>query len=206
MSRIWRYVLATDAGMAPCIDNGILTLTCCKPRIRRNTQTGDWIIGFEPKRLGGKVAYAGQVSRVLSLGDYELEYRGRADAIYRLDHARNRKGSFIVLAPEYHNDAGSRTRDLNGLNALVFAPFWYWGRNAVKPPGELGDLAHHYVGESHKNSSPEKIEVLKDWLRSTGQSGVRGESRDPFPEEALHRIDGELGRGSVRTGKRSKCC
>jgi hypothetical protein len=205
MSLIWRYVLATDAGMAPCIDNGILTLTCCKPRIRRSAQLGDWVIGFEPKRLGGKVAYAGQVSRVLSLGDYEVEHPGRADAIYRLDSASNREASFIVLAPGYHNDVGIRTRDLNGLNALIFSPFWYWGRAAVTPPGEIGDLAHPFVGESRMNSSPEKIKVLKDWLRSTGPSGIRGEPRNPFPEEALIRIDGELDRGSVRTGRRSRC-
>ncbi|WP_415867921.1 hypothetical protein [Burkholderia ubonensis] len=32
-----QYVLATDAGMAPCVDNNMLTLSCCKPMIRKHS-------------------------------------------------------------------------------------------------------------------------------------------------------------------------
>ena len=33
MNRIWRYVLAHDSGRAPCVDDGVLTLCTCKPKI-----------------------------------------------------------------------------------------------------------------------------------------------------------------------------
>jgi hypothetical protein len=64
MNRIWRYVLATDAGMAPCIDKNMLTLSCCKPMIRKHAIPGDWVVAFAPKQYGfGRVAYVGQIRR-----------------------------------------------------------------------------------------------------------------------------------------------
>jgi Nucleotide modification associated domain 2 len=56
-ARIWRYVLAHDSGMAPCPQDSKLTLSCCKPTIRKNARVGDWVIGFMPKKYGiGQVA------------------------------------------------------------------------------------------------------------------------------------------------------
>jgi hypothetical protein len=203
MSRVWRYVLRTDNGMVPCSEDGMLTLTCCKPIIRRYAKVGEWVVAFEPTALGGKVAYAGQVSAVLPLGDYEKRYRGRRDAVYRAEVLADGQTAFISLLPEYHSEEGSRARDCNGVNGLVFDPFWYWGRNAVEAPGEIADLAYHYVGQSTKNSSPTKIALLDEWLRSTGRPGVHGTPRDPLPMEALERPGENRGCESKRTKARS---
>ncbi|PRZ53019.1 hypothetical protein BX589_112192 [Paraburkholderia fungorum] len=193
MSRVWRYVLRTDNGMAPCSEDGMLTLTCCKPIIRRYAKVGEWVVAFEPTALGGKVAYAGQVSAVLPLGDYEKRYRGRRDAIYRLEVLADGQTSLTPLLPEYHREADSRARDRSGVNGLIFGPFWYWGRDAVEAPGEIADLAYHHVGQSTKASSPAKIVLLEDWLYSMGRPGVHGSPRDPMPVEALERINENCG-------------
>jgi hypothetical protein len=179
MSRIWRYVLAADNGMAPCVQYGMLSLACCKPMIRRNASVGDWVIGFVPKGLRrGHVAWAGRVSEVIPLGEYEKRFSGRRDAIYRLaDDANGQHETLVPLRDDYHADDLSRSRDRSGKNALVFDPFWYWGGVGIVAPEEISDLAHYYVGQSAKNSSPERIATLKAWLGSVSEPGIHGEPR-----------------------------
>jgi hypothetical protein len=62
MTRILRYILETDNGMAPCIDGGLVTLATCKPIIRRSARPGDWVLGFYPSPFErGMLAWAGRV-------------------------------------------------------------------------------------------------------------------------------------------------
>jgi hypothetical protein len=179
MNRVWRYVLAVDGGMAPCIQDGRLTLTCCKPFIRKHATVGDWVIGFVPKGLRrGHIARVGRIAESLPLADYERRFRGRKDALYRL-----RKGELVALRKDYHANSGDRARDLRGDNGLLFRPFWYWGGLGVSAPPDIAELAHYYVGQSAKNSSPEKIARLEHWARSVARPGIHGSprngSRDP---------------------------
>lgn len=181
MSRIWRYVLAADNGMAPCVEHGMLSLCCCKPTIRLHAMEGDWVVGFVPKRFGlGKVAWAGRVSRILSLGEYQKHYPSRRDAIYKMsdDWSIGDGENLVPLRNDYHIDDRSRRRDRMGRNALIFDPYWYFGGYGVSAPPEIADLAHYYVGQSTKRSSPEAIAALHGWLVSVGHSGVHGEPRD----------------------------
>ena len=180
MSRIWRCVLATDNGMAPCVEQGILSLSCCKPVIRKSARPGEWVVGFVPKGKGrGRVAWAGQIAEIVPLGDYEKRFTGRPDAIYRLAHSTSDDQEVLVpLRDDYHNDDLSRSRDLRGKNALIFDPFWYWGGFGITAPEEIANLAHYYVGQSTKNSSPERIGILEAWLRSKAEPGIHGEPRD----------------------------
>ena len=46
---IFMYKLTTDNGGAPCVENELLSLCICKPKIRMSAKVGDWIIG-----MGGK--------------------------------------------------------------------------------------------------------------------------------------------------------
>jgi hypothetical protein len=129
MNRIWRYVLAADNGMAPCAQDGMFSLTCCKPMIRRSACIGDWVVGFVPKpKRRGHVAWAGRVSEVFPSGEYEKRFSGRQDAIYRLVGSAAWGEQEVLVAlrdDDYHADEPSRSRDRSGKNALVFDPFWY---------------------------------------------------------------------------------
>lgn len=179
MSRIWRYVLANDSGRAPCVDGGVLTLCTCKPRIRAGAAVGDWVIGFMPKRFGrGRVAWAGRVREILLMGDYGERYAGRRDTIYRRVgwYADGREDLAHDGGP-YHDSPKSITTDLRGRHALIFDPFWYWGRNAPEATPEVADLAHFYVGQTTKGSTPEAINRLRSWL-SAWPPGVHGAPRD----------------------------
>jgi hypothetical protein len=180
MSRIWRYVLADDNGMAPCAEDGVLSLCCCKPMIRRSAKVGEWVIGFVPQSLGrGRVAWVGQVSAVIPMGEYEQRYSGRQDAIYRLaGHGPDGREILTPLREDYHASERSRTRDRNGKNALIFEPFWYWGGDGVAASEEIAGLAHYYIGQTARNSCPEMVAALKNWVRSMSPPGVHGKPRD----------------------------
>ncbi len=179
MSRIWRYVLAADNGMAPCPQAGMLSLTCCKPMIRRNADLGDWVVGFLPKGKGrGRVAWAGRIASKIPLGDYQARHPGRHDALYRRTGMRDGVEVLEPLCDDYHADHGSRSTDMSGKNALTFEPFWYWGGEAVSAPEWLADLAHYYIGQTTKGSTPERVIELEAWLRSLSKPGIHGEPRD----------------------------
>jgi len=198
MNRIWRYVLATDSGMAPCIEKGMLSLSCCKPMIRKYARPGEWVVGFVPKSIGrGRVAWVGQIADIVPLDKYERRFPGRQDAIYGLRASAPGEPKVMVpLREDYHADERSRRRDLNGRNALIFGPFWYWGGVGISAPAEIAGSAHYYVGQSAKNSSPEKIEALEAWARSKAEPGVHGSPRDrrPMPPAKRRRCTDICGR------------
>ena len=174
MSGIWRYSLVADNGMAPCVEQGILTLCLCKPLIRKSACVGEWVVGFVPKRVNDgrvHVAWAGRIAKSVSMGDYEKGFSDRQDAIYKLTEP-----GWKFLRDDYHEEI--RDRDLNGKNALIFEPFWYWGGNGIAAPEDIAELAHYYVGQTAKNSSPERIARLEEWLRSVAEPGVHGKPRD----------------------------
>ncbi|MGD9784225.1 MAG: hypothetical protein AB7E80_03985 [Hyphomicrobiaceae bacterium] len=199
MPRIWRYVLAHDGGRAPCIDNGMLTLCCCKPRIRKNASTGDWVVGLAPKRFGiGLVAWAGQVSAVMPMGMYRERFPERSDAIYRVVAiAADGREILRHVGGEYHSNPEAHRTDASGVNTLAFSPFWYFGRQAKSLPGHLLDLTHYYVGQTSRGSSADAVTLLRDWLLHW-PPGIHGRPRDvgatagiadaapiPFPEEGV---------------------
>ncbi|NQE64535.1 hypothetical protein E1H18_4791 [Caulobacter sp. RHG1] len=180
MSRVWRYVLAADNGMAPCVHGGVLSLACCKPGIRKSAQRGDWVIGFMPKSYGrGLVAWAGEVDEVVKLGAYQKSHARRPDAIYRLDgHTTEGAEILTPLRHDYHWDGVSRGRDKRGQNAVLFRRFWYWGGQPVAAPEEIAVLAHYFVGQSSAGSSPEMVDSLSNWLMSVATPGAHGSPRD----------------------------
>jgi hypothetical protein len=82
IAKIRTYKMTHAAGFAPNIDDGILTLACCKPVIRRNANVGDWIAGFTSTRktagatkLGEeKLVYLMQVTEKLTFDEYWKKY------------------------------------------------------------------------------------------------------------------------------------
>jgi hypothetical protein len=174
MSLIWRYSLVTDNGMAPCVEQRILTLCLCKPVIRKGACVGDWVVGFVPRRRNDgrvHVAWAGRIGESVSMGDYEKRFADRKDAIYKWTDS-----GWVFLRDDYHE--GRRDRDLNGKNALIFEPSWYWGGNGIAAPEDIAELAYYYVGQTVKNSSAERIARLEEWLRSVAEPMVHGKPRD----------------------------
>lgn len=181
MSRIWRYVLAHDVGFAPCVDDGVLTLCTCKPTIRAGASVGDWVIGFMPKRFGiGRVAWAGCVSKILSMGDYGERFAGRRDAIYRrVGLQADGRECLEHCGGLAHNSREAMASDRRGRRVLFFDPFWYWGHKAPVAPPVVAGLAHYYVGQTTRGSTSDAIERLRDWLGGW-PAGIHGLPNDSY--------------------------
>lgn len=173
--RIYRYILQTDTGMAPCIDGGRLTLTTCKPRIRSSAKPGDWVLGFYPRPFErGLLAWAGRVARKVEIGDYEREFRGRPDAVYR----QRKDGSFKRLRPDYHPGANEIRKDLSAP-ALVFdeRATWYFGDEPRPLPDDLLHLAAGGQGHRVNGVRDSDADALLAWLADLGAMGIIGKPR-----------------------------
>lgn len=176
--RIWRYIVVTDGGHAPCVYRGMLSLCICKPGIRRGANVGDWVIGFMQKKFGPRVVWAGRVSEILPMGQYCARYSRRPDAIYELvglepdgsERLRHRGGRI-------HVDAKGQATDKWGKYALIFREFWYWGGNAPPVPHTMERLAYYRQGQTTRNAGAREIAQLKKWL-SHWKPGVHGRPRD----------------------------
>lgn len=165
MTRIYRYILAQDHGVAPCPDDGLITLATCKPTIRRMARPGDWVLGFQPGSLErGMLLWGGRVSATMSHGDYERAHRGRRDAVYR----ERRDGRYDRLDPDYHPSQADMDRDLSGP-VLVFdtsASVYLNGHPATLPP-ELAHLAASGRGHRVNGRQDDDLKHLKGWFFAT---------------------------------------
>ena len=135
MKRVFRYVLATDNGTAPSYAPPCLTLTLCKPKIRKAAAAGDLVIAFAGSSLDCNpeaVVWAGLVTESLSLAEYWRDARFQAkkvappqvlDNIYEPDP---RSSDGYRQHWHAHHDASSQTRDVSGRNALIFGSKDIW--------------------------------------------------------------------------------
>lgn len=176
MTRLFRYILRFDSGMAPCIDNGLTTLATCKPVIRRSACPGDWVAGFLPRpHARGLVAHAGRVREVLDIGSYERTHGGRSDAIYR----ERSDGTFECLRSDYHPEEYDRRKDKSGP-VLIFeeGAAWYFGDRPQILPAKLSHLAAAGRGHRVSGASEKDIAAFEEWLRSSWPPGYHGRPSD----------------------------
>jgi hypothetical protein len=116
------------------------------------------------------------------MGDYEAQYAGRHDAIYRrVGWFADGREKLEHYGGPFHNTTEQMEKDRRGRRALLFGPFWYWGGKGLVAPPEIAELAHYYVGQTTSNSTPEAIRCLREWL-SLWPVGIHGAPRDAATE------------------------
>ncbi|MDQ3482212.1 MAG: hypothetical protein M3448_02215 [Pseudomonadota bacterium] len=189
---IYRYIITADTGMAPAVADGLISLATCKPVVRRSTRVGDWVVACRASPAPpGLVAWAGRVRQKLEIADYEREFRGRPDAVYRL----GADGDYVRLRPDYHNTPEQVATDLSGP-ALVFDPeaSWYFGSSPKLLPDDLLHLAPRGQGHRVNGAGPDDEQALLVWLRNISPPGVQGSPPDA--------PDGECG-GCIATKPRA---
>ena len=162
MTRIYRYILPHDTGMAPCSEGKFISLATCKPVIRRVARQGDWVLGFRPGSLErGHVLWAGKVAEVMTHGDYQREHPRRSDAVYGM----RADGDYERLVPDYHPSKKEMERDLSAP-VLIFdaaASLYLEGQPEPLPP-ELAHLAAGGQGHRVNGTQGNDVDLLKRWL------------------------------------------
>jgi hypothetical protein len=181
--RFYRYVVASDFGMAPCGDDGLLSLATCKPVIRRVARPGDFVAGFAPSPAPpGRLVYAAQVSEVVEWRDYCRRYTQsqRRDSVY--DVAAD--GTWSARRSVYHEDLAQQSRDLSSP-VLIFDPkvTWYFGDQAQTVPDPLvrwavgGSGALSGRGHRVDEVDPKDPNGMLAWLLATFAPGWYGQPR-----------------------------
>jgi Nucleotide modification associated domain 2 len=186
MTRILRYILQHDSGMAPCIDNGLVSLATCKPQIRASAKPCDWVLGFRPSPAPrGLVVWAGQIAESIGVGEYERRHSykrrgGRADAIYR----ELPNGGFERLRPDYHPGLKEFSKDISAP-VLIFNPTstWYFGKEPQMLPEHLIHLAAGGRGHRVNGLLEGDAAALQDWLESFAPAGIHNLPRDCVPKK-----------------------
>lgn len=197
MKKIFCYVLATDNGTAPNYAPPCLTLTLCKPQIRKSAVPGDLVIAFAGGSLDRNpdaVIWAGVVTESLSLANYWQDARFQAkkgrppqvlDNIYEPD-PRSPDGYYQHL--HAWHDASSYKRDVSGRNALIFGGPDVWVfRNAPRVlPTEFG-LSMGSARRGHQTNyiDDQRWQDLRAWF--TGGGHVVRPTLEPSANQAISR-------------------
>ena len=139
--------MTVDRGVAPCVENGILTLACCKGgQIRNNKiiKTGlRYRIGSKKDAdyendnvyiLGihkNKFLYLAKVTKVITMKEYFSDIcNGRTDGIYSLKDGVITKNNHL-RSHGIHIDPNENIRDIAGEYVLMSEDFIYLGADAV---------------------------------------------------------------------------
>lgn len=185
MTRIYRYVLKSDGGMAPNPRNGLLTLATCKPEIRKRATDGDWVMANYPSQQNRRVAWVGKIERRIPVGLYASEFPERDDALHEIG-SQGEPQRIRGKHEWYHQGDEERRKDRSG-NVLVFdmSQCWYFGADGRSIDPGLEHLIAHGQGHRVNNRKPGDLELLEAWLTQQGEPGIHAEPRDGWagPEQ-----------------------
>lgn len=160
--RLFSYKMTHDTGFAPNPFHGIITLSCCKPGIRKTKQIGDWIAGFTSKTLihnhnsyakkhGSKkykkfdeeeLVFLMRVEKKLTFDEFwnnpDFEYKRFTEESKIAKRGDNIYFANSDLSHGYEQVTNNnhkekdRERDLSGVYILASKNFYYFGVNSLK--------------------------------------------------------------------------
>ncbi len=217
MARTYLYKLTSDRGGAPCAlapaggRAALLTLSICKPAIRRTAQAGDRIIGITSHSLAhsdgyplNSVIYAAIVGEGIEARDYfaaESQFTYRPDCIYEF-HQHNGTVAHTGRT-NLHRDEAHILKDLgrypfykNG-RILLCRDFRYFGAGAVRIPSRLHmlNVASETLGQGHRVYNERDPEALEAealfrhlWKRETAYTPAQVDS-DAYDHTPRKRAD-----------------
>lgn len=182
--RVFSYIVVHDSGFSPNPFHGLLTLACCKPKIRQTANVDDIIIGLSSR--SERVVYAVQVAEIIGFEQYwaDPEYRSRrpimnspqiidrtGDNIYEPVSGGYRQLHSFHSNPDGSENADRKRTDLGGNHVLTGERFTYWGRSGPALPEELEFLA---VGRGHRcNFTHDQVSTAVRWFADL-PGGVQG--------------------------------
>jgi len=146
--RVWRYVMPHDTGLAPCFEDGLMTLALCKPLIRKNAKVGDWLMGYASKKDGKShsLIYYAKITSTPTMHEYMDGVSSRTDHIY----SKNHEGVFEHNGrSKYHLEKASFQKDWSVDRVIVSEKFKYF-KNRVDTVGtHVEPLYYGHVGQKY---------------------------------------------------------
>lgn len=190
--KLLKYVLTHDSGLAPNPFFGACSLALCTPNhMNARLSVDDWVVGHSTKATGNRLVYAMQLTKVLSMDDYFVQFPEKHPNPYgdvEQQHGDNmyfrQGGRWRRLPSAEHNSVVSFRQDQGRQVYLAEGEdrFWYFGANNFMPA--LQGFADRFPwlirsgqGFAYVRDA-ERILAFIEWLSSLGQSGVLGKPRD----------------------------
>lgn len=205
---IFTYRLTHDTGFAPCVDNGLLTLACCKggtETVRRGLR---YFIGrFFEENLqknvevyisgvyANKLLYIAKIDKVITMNEYfvKKEYKDRTDQIYRPDGETLKRDERKLKG--IHDDEHSYKCDIHGKYVLISKEFVFFGNKAIElsksildfypkgrgqcPKGQHSRNPINVLTEENKNKSKELYIKLQELIKEKGYTLTSGKVSEP---------------------------
>jgi hypothetical protein len=147
MPYIYSYIHVYDTGFAPNFQSGILSLSTCKPMIRKNACIGDFIVGI--KNIDGKkyITYIMKITNKMTMEQYDkytkifLQEKISNDSNPFGDSIYDFSENSINLRGKIHTENNIKN-DLNGKYILLSSEFYYFGKQCInfELPNELKDF------------------------------------------------------------------
>jgi hypothetical protein len=199
MGRIYYYKLTHDAGAAPCVQRGMLSLAICKPIMRKSAEVGDLIFGFTANSLDpqNRLIYAARITKKLPDGEYyDGKFTSRHDCIYSFGsgrYVRRTNANFHDKPSDLTHDLG-RHPEYRRANVLLSTDFRYFGVNGTDEYKSKYDLIRNAVeslGRGQRvNLTPElrqQFLAMKKWLWEKGDAKMLGRPTDAPLSSSCHR-------------------
>jgi hypothetical protein len=188
---LYSYILAKDYGLAPNPFWGKMTLSVCKPGIRKHAHINDWVIGTGVKNLNranksyidfsGKLVFAMKVTQIVTMKEYDtICTTSKTDFINKIPKMdkdwRRMVGDCIYKYPIHGSNPIMRPglhcsddlkKDLSGENVLLSDHFYYFGEKAIMMPKEFDVLLKHEQGYS-KCENARLIVAFEKWIEGLG--------------------------------------
>jgi len=136
--KLFVYRIVTDAGTAPHISNNYLTLTLCKPGIRKSAKVGDYVlalVALQHTDLTGKAedrfykaAYLFCITEQVSMQGYEGWCRTHAPSKICSNNVYNGNCQYNISGahrPGPHNES-HKNKDLSGKFSLISNHYAAW--------------------------------------------------------------------------------
>ena len=205
---IFTYRLTHDTGFAPCVDNGLLTLACCKGGTETTKKGLRYFIGrFFEENLqknvevyisgiyAGKLLYIAKVDKVITMNEYfvKKEYKDRVDQIYRLDGVVLKRDRHKLKG--IHDDEHSNKCDINGKYVLISKEFVFLGNKAIDidesilrfypkgrgqcPKGQYSRTPTSVLTAENKNKSEDLYIKLQELIKEKGYTLTSGKVSEP---------------------------
>lgn len=177
-TNLFSYVLKTDSGFAPNVTGGYCTLACCKPKIRKLVEAGNWVIGTLPKRFGpNRLAYVMRVNETMNFDEYFRDNRFEIKKLSNGDNIYYKKNNRLKQVQNRHHQEKDMHHDTKVDRVLISSLFWYFGDQAPEIPNEFRSLIKK--GPAHKNENDSKlIRDFVSWVSSNYRPGLHGYPRD----------------------------
>lgn len=191
MSRtiLYIYVMTNDTGFAPCIDNGLFTLACCKggkKGMRKSAAkevlfgNNVYVLGLCGKQLAEReykknysAIYLVKIDKIIPMADYYKNgglSEDRRDNAYKLTSGSlQHKGS---IYPHWDSENSQRI-DIEGEYVLFSEHFTYWGDKCDEADLESEDALKPLLNNIRGLKSLRNCKICEDFSEFENLVDVR---------------------------------